>query len=82
VGLADTVFGRAKSADVGMGEDTEASSKHAALFLQKGALMVRDLGSSNGTFLNGTRIVRAEPIQDQDLILVGRTEVRVYLGAS
>ncbi|WP_286373725.1 FHA domain-containing protein [Variovorax saccharolyticus] len=82
VGQSDVVFGRSKSADVAMVGDTEASSKHAALYCHKDALMVRDLGSANGTYLNGTRIVRPEPIQDRDLVLVGRTEVRVYLGAS
>jgi len=45
-------------------------------------VMLRDMGSTNGTYLNGTRIVRPEPIQDRDLVRVGRTEIRVYLGAT
>ena len=75
----DFVLGRSKTAELSIERDGEASNRHAALYLQKGILMVRDLGSSNGTFLNGTCIVRPEPVQDHDLILVGRTEVRVYL---
>lgn len=81
VGASEVVFGRAKKADVSIEHDPESSSRHAALYLLKGALMLRDLGSSNGTYLNGTRIVRPEPIQDRDLVRIGRTEVRVYLGA-
>lgn len=82
VGAAEVVFGRAKKADVSIERDPESSSRHAALYRLKGALILRDLGSSNGTYLNGTRIVRPEPIQDRDLVRIGRTEVRVYLGAS
>lgn len=75
----DFVLGRSNTAGLSIERDGEASNRHAALYLQKGVLMVRDLGSSNGTFLNGTSIVRPEPVQDHDLILIGRTEVRVYL---
>ena len=81
VGSGDLVLGRSKAADVAMERDSEASTRHAALFVKNGAVMLRDLGSSNGTYLNGTRIVRPEPIQDRDLVMVGRTEVRVYFGA-
>lgn len=75
----DFVLGRSQTADLAIEKDGEASNRHAALYMQKHVLMVRDLDSSNGTFLNGTRIVRPEPVQDRDLILIGRTEVRVYL---
>lgn len=75
----EVVLGRATSADVAVPDDAEASSRHAGLYLDKGRLMLRDLGSTNGTCLNGTPIVRAEPVNDRDLITVGRTEVRVYL---
>lgn len=80
VGSADLVFGRAPGADIPVRNDAQASSRHAALYRQNGVLLLRDLGSSNGTFLNGTRIARPEPVQDRDLIGVGSTEVRVYVG--
>lgn len=82
VGVSEVVFGRAKNADVSIERDPESSSRHAALYLLKGVLMLRDLKSSNGTYLNGTKIVRPEPVQDRDLVRIGRTEVRVYLGSS
>jgi hypothetical protein len=81
IGSGDLVLGRAASADVTVDHDAEASNRHAALFRDKSALVVRDLGSANGTYLNGTRIVRPEPVHDRDLIVVGRTEVRVYFGS-
>ncbi|WP_326533857.1 FHA domain-containing protein [Pseudorhodoferax sp.] len=79
VGTAELLLGRAGSSDVATGGDAEASKRHAALYLQRGALMLRDLGSSNGTYLNGTRLVRPEPVHDRDVIRIGRTELRVYL---
>lgn len=77
--VRDVVLGRAPEADLRIAEDPETSAQHAALYTQDGKLMLRDLKSSNGTFLNGVKIQRPEPVQDRDLLLVGRTEVRVYL---
>ena len=79
IGSVDVVLGRSAEAKVSTAQDTEASNKHAALYREKGALMLRDLGSSNGTFLNGTRIVRPEPVHDRDHLVIGRTDIRVYL---
>ena len=76
----DAVLGRSKDADVCVERDAEASSRHAALYFQGAVLMLRDLGSSNGTFLNGTRVRQPERVDDGDVVLVGRTEVRVYMG--
>ena len=76
---SELVLGRAKTAAVPIERDSEASTRHAALTIANGALIVRDLASANGTYLNGTRIVRPEPLHDRDVVLVGRTEVRVYL---
>ncbi|MFT3721521.1 FHA domain-containing protein [Pseudorhodoferax sp.] len=81
VGQKELLLGRAGASDVATGGDAEASARHAALYLQRGTLMLRDLGSSNGTYLNGTRLVRPEPVQDRDVIRIGRTELRVYLAA-
>lgn len=75
----DIVIGRGKSADVQLSSDTEASAKHACLHEVKGIVVLSDMASSNGTFLNGTRIINPEPVSDRDCILIGRTEIRVYL---
>lgn len=80
VGSSDLVIGRSGRADLRVEKDPEVSTRHAALYRDKGVLTLRDLGSSNATFLNGTAIVRPEPVHDRDLIVVGRTELRVYFG--
>lgn len=72
------VIGRGKSVDVQLSSDIEASTKHASLHEDNGIVVLRDLGSTNGTFLNGTKIIKAEPVGDRDCILIGRTEIRVY----
>jgi pSer/pThr/pTyr-binding forkhead associated (FHA) protein len=43
---------------------------------------IADLGSMNGTLLNGARVVAAHIVEDGDLIRVGRTEFRVRFGDS
>lgn len=76
----DVVLGRDVNADVQVVKDREASQKHAALYLENGIPMVRDLGSVNGTHLNGTRIRRPEPLHDRDTIRIGRTDLKIYFG--
>lgn len=44
---------------------------HARIEHQKGAYFISDLGSSNGTFINGSRINRNYPLEKGDLISVG-----------
>ncbi|MGM9489704.1 FHA domain-containing protein [Ideonella sp. YS5] len=80
VDASGIVLGRSKDADVSSEDDAEASARHASLYLDKGVLMLRDLNSSNGTYLNGVRIVRSEPVHDRDVIGMGRTDVRVFFG--
>lgn len=56
------------------------SRRHSAIRLQEKRLYVSDLGSSNGTFLNGTRLSAHRPyqIRDGDEIRLGQMVVRVY----
>ena len=51
------------------------SRHHFALQLEKFTLRILDLGSKNGTFVNGHRIAAGEaiPLQDADLVSVGET---------
>ena len=46
------VIGRSRSCDIRLREDT-VSRLHAAFVWQEGNLVIEDLGSSNGTYLNG-----------------------------
>jgi pSer/pThr/pTyr-binding forkhead associated (FHA) protein len=56
------------------------SRRHAAIRLQDKQLHVSDLGSSNGTFLNGTRLNAHRPyqIKDGDEVRLGQMVLRLY----
>lgn len=47
------------------------SHRHARIFRNAGSLMVQDLGSANGTYVNGQRILIATPIKPGDTIGLG-----------
>jgi len=66
-------IGRHPSADVQFDpeRDLEVSGRHAALFLAGSAWMLRDLGSSNGTWLNGVRIKGDRQLSPNDVIRFG-----------
>lgn len=67
------VVGRDLGADF-MVEDHLMSRRHLRVFQEAGAWFVEDLGSTNGTRLNGTKVARA-PLRDGDAILAGGTEL-------
>jgi hypothetical protein len=54
-------------------EDPEASRRHASLIPEGQSLNVEDLGSTNGTFVNGERIVGARVLVPGDRLRVGTT---------
>ena len=51
------------------------SGNHLEIINKQGAYLMRDLGSSNGTFLNGERLSVARQLQDGDKITLGSTTV-------
>src|SRR5262245_62165396 len=57
--------------------DLEVPVRHAAVFKQGGGFLVRDLGSSNGTFLNGARVRGDRPIEAGDVLQLGPTGPRI-----
>lgn len=58
---------------------TEISGAHAEITLRDGRLFLEDLGSTNGTFLNGRKIKTIEVIQEGDTLHFARLEYRVSL---
>jgi predicted component of type VI protein secretion system len=66
-------FGRLGRSTVKI-EDSSVSREHARLFASEGKLFIADLNSSNGTFVNGTRVSRAE-VKPGDTIRIGRVEM-------
>ncbi len=71
------VIGRGRGADVVIAEPT-ISRVHAALGYREGEFFMQDLGSTNGSLLNGTRRERAQ-LRDGDEIQMGRLLLRVRL---
>jgi hypothetical protein len=71
-------IGRSGDADVRI-EDRFASSIHARLYSRGGSYYVEDMGSTNGTFLNGGRLSGEAELSDLDEIKIGDTELRFEL---
>jgi len=74
--LCPLTIGRDRSCELVLG-DAEVSRKHARLETQGEVVYVRDLESSNGTFLNGQRLTGAIEMREGDAIDVGATRVIV-----
>lgn len=65
---AMTVLGRSDDCDVVLKSEV-ASRKHASIEIKNGDLVLSDLGSSNGSFLNGEKISAPENLFDGDIIV-------------
>jgi predicted component of type VI protein secretion system len=72
------VLGRGRQVDLQL-EDPNVSRRHAVIYWENGRLFVKDLGSTNGTLLNG-RPVKSGPLSRGDVISVGGNEIRVETG--
>jgi adenylate cyclase len=75
------VLGRSTTASVRLA-DREVSRKHSQIDREGGEYVLRDLGSSNGTFLNGKRIYGPAKLRDGDEVMIGtsRMEFRLTTG--
>lgn len=62
--------------------DPLTSRRHAAIDVADGTVTVEDLGSSNGTLVNGAPVTTRTPLRSGDVALIGDTELRLSsLGA-
>ena len=62
--------------DVNLARDEYASSNHARIEPRRDGVWVEDLGSTNGTYLNGIRLTRAKRLTPGDVVRIGETELR------
>jgi hypothetical protein len=68
-------LGRSNGADIRI-DDPFASSSHARIFPRGGSMYVEDMGSTNGTYLNGRQLQTAERLKMADVIRIGDSEYR------
>jgi hypothetical protein len=68
-------MGRAPSSEIPI-EDPFASSAHARIFPRGQFMYIEDMGSTNGTYLNGRQLRRPEQLKTADTVRIGETEYR------
>ncbi|HZJ50885.1 MAG TPA: FHA domain-containing protein [Actinomycetota bacterium] len=68
----ELVVGRAEKCHIVL-DDTYVSQMHARIFSKGEAVMVEDLGSTNGTYLNRRRITSPSELQRGDQVKIGKT---------
>ena len=69
---AETVIGRAPSVDIVIAQSA-VSGRHALITRQAGEYVIEDLNSTNGTFINGQRLMGRKPLGHGDQIRLGQT---------
>lgn len=70
------VFGRSEDSDVIL-DDPYASEFHLRFTAEGTGLMLHDLGSTNGTYLNGRRVTSPVTLSKGDAVQVGKTVMEV-----
>jgi hypothetical protein len=73
---AGITIGRGAQNDVALDEDEFASASHARVEPRRDGVWLEDIGSTNGTFVNGVRLSRARKLTPGDLVRVGETDLR------
>jgi pSer/pThr/pTyr-binding forkhead associated (FHA) protein len=74
IGVANEVtFGRAPGCTVSVPDDTFVSQVHARVFNDQGNIIIEDVGSTNGTYVNGTRLTVGTVLHKGDRIQIGGT---------
>jgi pSer/pThr/pTyr-binding forkhead associated (FHA) protein len=69
-------IGRAEDNDITLNKDEFASGHHARIESQRDGVWVLDLGSTNGTFVNGKRLDGRRLLKEGDVVQIGDTELR------
>ena len=73
---ANMEVGRDVGKDIVLSSDTTISRGHARLTIENGSLVVIDLGSSNGTYVNGQRLYSPMPLVPGDVVQFGSSKFR------
>jgi hypothetical protein len=76
---AQLTIGRGRQNDVAIATDEYASARHARFEPRQDGVWVQDLGSTNGTYLNGARLDRPRRLTQGDIVRIGETDLRFEL---
>lgn len=69
--------GRSKNkSDLSIADET-ISGTHISLSYSNGMLIISDAGSTNGTYVNGVKLVKPRPLNNGDTIMIGKTKITV-----
>ena len=74
---APLTLGRGGQNDLVLTGDEFASARHARIEVRGDGVWVQDLESTNGTYVNGSRIAGAQRLDAGDVLRVGETDLRV-----
>jgi pSer/pThr/pTyr-binding forkhead associated (FHA) protein len=77
LGVAPVTVGRSAENTIALHSDEYASGRHARIEPLRDGVWVVDLGSTNGTSVNGHRIAGRERLSEGDVVRVGETELRL-----
>jgi pSer/pThr/pTyr-binding forkhead associated (FHA) protein len=75
----EIVLGRGDRAEIRL-EDPFASARHALIYEQGNAIVIEDLGSTNGTYLNEELLQTARPLHPGDRVRIGDSEFAFEVG--
>lgn len=70
------VIGRDPASEIALPADSKTSRAHARLLREAQNYIIEDMGSTNGTFVNGQRVTR-QALAPGDTVLVGSTALRI-----
>ena len=70
-------IGRGAQNQVPLDGDEFASAQHARFESKRDGLWVEDVGSTNGTFVNGARVTTPRRLVEGDIVRVGQTDFKV-----
>jgi hypothetical protein len=73
---APVTVGRGTHNDLALEADEFASVKHARFEPRHDGVWVEDVGSTNGTFVNGARLSQPRKLKPGDVVRIGRTDLR------
>jgi hypothetical protein len=75
----EIVLGRGDRAEIRL-EDPFASARHALIYEQGNSIVIEDLGSTNGTYLNEELLQTARPLHPGDRVRIGDSEFAFEVG--